>query len=91
MANICVLVIELGKISDCGKEISAQVGNSVMADFKIVRIIPLRREIASTIHFYLDPGEVFAVLPYDIASQERAVEHNAVGLFRELFLQKSTQ
>lgn len=63
----------------------------MVADFKIVRIIPLGSEIASTIHFYLDPGEVLTVLPYNIASQERAVEYNAVGLFRKLFFQELTQ
>ena len=85
------MVIEGCEVSDRFEEISSEMGNPAVADFKIIWIVPLGGKIAAAIEFYLDPGEVLAVLPDDMATQERIVQSNRVGLFGKLLLQASTQ
>jgi len=63
-------VIVMDKVPDRCKERVAKVGYSFVTDFKIIGIVPFRREIAPPIQFDLNPGQIFTVSPDYIPAQE---------------------
>ena len=79
------------EVSDCLKEIGAKFGYPFVTDCEIFRIVPFRGEIAVAVELDLNPRQILAVLPDYIAAQERIIQGDIVGLFRELFLQTAPQ
>ena len=74
----------MDETADCLKETAAKVCNPLMTDFKILRIIPFRRQIASPVEFDLNPGQSVTVTPDDIASQKRIIESYIIRFFVKL-------